>query len=168
MADGWLFVTGGSFALSSDDIVVFALYHPEKEILRILFAQYTGTVESGRYLIDPDGRGIIISQECLGNDPPRRFIISRGIPREDAAFRDAFAAAFRGLASRLELSPTGWHYSRTLSFNSSDRAPQLDLTIHPMADTPQACEYAVSMIYRDGMVIVMPLVSRIGSKVMRP
>ena len=149
VADGWLFLTGGSFALCSDDIVVFALYNPDKEILRILHAGFTGTVDNGRFLIDIDGRKIIVSQECLGNDPPRRFIISQGIPHEDIVFRDAFAAAFRGLASRLDMPTYSYFYSRNLSFHGRDRAPRLDLAISRATGDAPAVASSIVMIYSE-------------------
>lgn len=149
VADGWLFLRGGSFGMCSDDIAVFALYHPDKDILRILHAQYTGTVDGGRFLIDPDGRRIIISRECLGNDPPRRFVIRRGIPLEDRAFRNAFAGAFGRLASELGMPPYRYYYTRSLSFHGRDRAPRLDLNI-PRADgdSPDVAT-TVAMIYSE-------------------
>jgi len=149
VADGWLFLSGGSVALSSDDIVVFALYHPDKDILRILHAGFTGTVDNGRLLIDSDGRKIIVSQECLGNDPPRRFVISQGIPHEDIVFRDAFAGAFRGLASSLNMPTYRYFYSRNLSFHGRDRLPRLDLAIsRATGDSPDVAS-SITMIYSE-------------------
>jgi len=147
LAEGWQFLRGGSFGFCSDDITVFALHHPGKDILRILHAQYTGTVDGGRFLIDRDGRRIIVSPECLGNDPPRRFVIRQGIPCEDAAFHRAFAEAFRRLAVQLRAPIYRYYYTRSLSFHGRGRSPRVDLKISRAdGDSPEIAS-TVAMIY---------------------
>ncbi len=132
LADEWVFLKGGSFGLCSDDIVIFVLFHPRKDILKILSANYTGTVETGRFLIDDSRRRIVVSQECLGNDPPRRFVIDQGVPRADRRFDQAFVEAFRHLAARLQVPPRRYSYSRELSFQGPDRRPCLELRVSPL------------------------------------
>lgn len=156
VADEWLFLKGGSFSICSDDIVVFALYHPSKEILRILFTSYTGTIEDGLFLIGCGGRRIVVSQECIGTDPPRGYVIQNGIPVEDLDFRNAFRDAFARLkASRKDLHQS-CRYIRSLSFHTPEQALQLDLTIDPLTDDDPVRESVVTMVYSGGRVRVTP------------
>lgn len=131
MADGWLFLAGGSFAGCSDDIICFLLFHPEKDILRVLFAEFTGSVEGGRFLIGDSGKSVIVSQECMGNSPPRRFLLKQGIPVEDHFFNRSFELAFSWVGAVLGGRMDEFYFSRELSFHGPAGEFRLAMTVYP-------------------------------------
>ncbi len=98
----WLFIRGGSFAMCSDDIAFMALFHPKKNIIRFLFAERTGTVEGGLFLIDRGKEKIIVGHECLGTKPPERYVLEKGIPMKDRPFNQAFKKAFSDLKKKFK------------------------------------------------------------------